>query len=65
MKNMRACMRVGTLITTQQITFAATISADTMDTFVCNICFKPLEVARFKCICCIDYDVCEEVRAWR
>jgi hypothetical protein len=32
-----------------------------MDTFICNVCFKPLELARFKCVCCIDYDVCEAV----
>lgn len=36
-----------------------------MDTFVCNVCFQPLVNYRFKCVCCIDYDVCEEVSSVR
>ena len=32
-----------------------------MDTFACNLCFASLSSTRFKCMCCNDFDVCENV----
>lgn len=46
-----------TTTTTQSL-----LSFTSMDTFVCNSCFAQLSDFRFKCICCVDYDVCQSVR---
>ena len=32
-----------------------------VDVFVCNHCLVPLLKVRFKCILCVDVDLCEQV----
>lgn len=31
------------------------------ESFVCNLCLEQLHIARYKCTCCVDFDVCEQV----